>query len=400
MRFSSRKEKILTWAVAVGLLLLIIAAVFAPRPIDWSYSFSKSDRIPFGNNLVFESLTDLFPEKEIVTSWTPPHAFLDNKIPLNTNFIYINGRIKTEPEDAEEILKTASAGNHIFIAAERIFGALADTFKLEYKPDLLPNMDFFASDSVGFYFSNKKLRSGFGYWYPRWMTRFYFSRYDTARTTVLGHDNKGNTNYIRIKFGDGYFYLHSNPVAFTNYHLLSRNNSEYIFKSLSYLPAQSTVWDEFYKPRSMHQEGLFDYILDNRSLRMAWYTLLFGIIMLMFFGSKRVQRPIPVIKRPQNTSLSFIETLARLYYRRHDHLDIARKRFTYFLEFLRSRYFINTAVDENRIISEVSRKSGVSERSVAALFNMGNRLWNLRQISQEDLEQFNRQIDFFYNNCR
>ena len=137
MRFSSRKEKILTWAVAIGLLLLIIAAVFAPRPIDWSYSFSKNDKIPFGNNLVFESLGDLFPEKEIVTSWTPPHAFLDNKIPLNTNFIYINGRIKTEPEDAEEILKTASAGNHIFIAAERIFGALADTFKLEYKPDLL-----------------------------------------------------------------------------------------------------------------------------------------------------------------------------------------------------------------------------------------------------------------------
>jgi hypothetical protein len=122
--------------------------------------------------------------------------------------------------------------------------------------------------------------------------------------------------------------------------------------------------------------------------------------MLMFFGSKRVQRPIPVIKRPQNTSLSFIETMARLYYRRHDHLDIARKRFTYFLEFLRSRYFINTAVDENRIISEVSRKSGVSERSVAALFSMGNRLHNLKQISQEDLEQFNRQIEFFYNNCR
>jgi len=109
---------------------------------------------------------------------------------------------------------------------------------------------------------------------------------------------------------------------------------------------------------------------------------------------------LSVIKRPQNTSLSFIETMARLYYRRHDHLDIARKRFTYFLEFLRSRYFINTAVDENRIISEVSRKSGVSERSVAALFSMGNRLHNLKQISQEDLEQFNRQIEFFYNNCR
>jgi hypothetical protein len=401
MMQNSRRNKIFTWILVCALMVLVIAAIFAPRPIDWTYSFSMGDEIPFGSCLVHESLSTLFPGKEIITSYTAPKDFLDEKIPLKTNFIYIDGRIKIKDEDARELIKVASAGNHIFIAAEHIYGLLADTFRLDFKPELIPGTDFYRADSVGFYFANPRLKSVFGYWYPRWMTRFYFSRYDSTRTTVLGHDHKGKTNFIRVKAGEGYFYFNSNPLAFTNYHLLSRNNSEYIFKSLSYLPERSTVWDEYYKPRTnKSQEGLFNYVLDNPSLRLAWYVVLFGILALFVFGSRRRQRPIPVITKPENTSLSFIDTMARLYYSRHDHLDIATKRYTYFLEFLRSRYFINTAANGSKVISEVSQKSGVSERSVAALFKMGNKLEHLRQISQEDLEQFNRQIEFFYNNCR
>jgi len=399
MKKTSRQSKIFTWIVSIGLVMLVIAAIFAPRPLDWSYSFSRNDEIAFGNALTYKSLPALFADGEIVTSWTSPALFLDGKIPLNTNFIYINGRINVKEKDAEALLKAASAGNHVFMAAEHVYGMLADTFNLQFKPDLMPGMAFYDSDSVGFHFANPRLRSGFGYWYPKWMSRFYFTRYDSARTTVLGHDHKGDTNFIRVKQDEGWFYFHSNPLAFTNYHLLSRNNGEYVFKCLSYLPEQSTVWDEYYKPHTNRQEGLFDYVLDNRSLRMGWYLLFFGIIVFFVFGSRRRQRPVPVVKKPINTSLSFIDTVARLYYSRHDHLDIARKRYTYFLEFLRSRYYINTAADESRVIAEVSKKANVSERSVAAVFKMGEKLDKVRKISREDLDQFNRQIEYFYNNC-
>lgn len=400
MKKSSNKHTFLTWIIGLLLLLLVIAAIFAPRPIDWSYSFSKNDEIPFGTRLVHESLPSLFPEQELVTAWLNPTSFFDNKIPVNTNFIFINGRIKMEDADARELIKVASEGNHVFIAAEHVYGVLADTFELDFKPEIVPGMDFFNRDSVGFHFANPKLKKQFGYWYPRWMTRFYITDYDSTRTTVLGHDHMGKTNFIRVKQGNGFFYFNSNPLAFTNYHLLSRDNSEYIFKALSYLPEQATVWDEHYKPTSMHQEGLFDFVLSNRSLRIAWYLLFFGVLVMFVFGARRKQRAIPLLKRPENTSLSFVATVARLYFSRRDHLDIARKRYTYFQEFLRNRYYMDTAGDESKVIAEVSRKSGVSERSVAALFKMGNRLEHLRQISQEDLEQFNRQIEFFYNNCR
>ncbi|MFO8000276.1 MAG: DUF4350 domain-containing protein [Marinilabilia sp.] len=388
------------WVTGLALLVLIVAAIFAPAPIDWHYSFSRDDKIPFGNYLVFELLPEVFPGQEIVTSWTSPDSFLDEDISGNTNFIFINGRIEMNEKDAKKLLKTVSAGSQVFVAAEHVKGQLADTFDIDYKPHVVPGQNFYDKDSVGFHFTNDQLRSSFGYWHPRWMTRFYFDQYDSARTTVLGHDHRGDVNFIRVRHGEGFFYFHSNPLVFTNYHLLSRNNSEYIFKALSYLPVRRTVWDEYYKPRSRHQEGLFDYVLNNDSLRMAWYVVVFGILILLVFGARRKQRAIPVVSKPRNTSLSFVDTVAGLYYSRQDHLDIARKRFTYFLEYIRSRYYINTAARESRVIAEVSGKSGVSERSVAALFNMGNKLWRMTQITGEDLEQFNRQIEFFYNNCR
>jgi hypothetical protein len=216
MKKSNSKQSFLTWLVGALLLLLIVAAIFAPRPIDWSYSFSKNEEIPFGTYLIHESLPTLFPEEEMVTSWLSPASFLDEKMPLNTNFIFINGRIKMEDKDARELIKVASAGNHVFIAAEHVYGLLADTFNLDFKPDIAPGEAFFSSDSVGFHFANPKLKSGFGYWYPRWMTSFYFESYDSTRTTVLGHDQKGNSNFIRIKQGDGYFYVNRMPLAIPN----------------------------------------------------------------------------------------------------------------------------------------------------------------------------------------
>ncbi|MFW5889982.1 MAG: DUF4350 domain-containing protein [Marinilabiliaceae bacterium] len=388
------------WASGLAALVLIVAAVFAPRPLDWSYSFSRNKEIPFGNYLLFESLPNLFPGQEIETAWTRPDVFLEDEKPQNTNFIYINGRIEIEDDASQKLLDVASDGNHVFIATEHLYGKLADTLNVDYKPDVMGGSNFFGADSLGFRFTNPELRSSAGYWYPRWMTRFYFAKYDSTRTKVLGYDHKGDVNFIRVKQGDGFFYLHSNPLAFTNYHLLSRNNGEYISRAFSYLPVQRTVWDEFYKPGSRNQEGLFDYVLDHTSLRIAWYIVVFGIIVLMVFGTRRKQRPIPVVRKPVNTSLSFVGTVARLYYSRHDHLNIARKRYTYLLEFLRSRYYMNTFSDESKMISEVSRKSGVPERSVAVLFKMGNKLERVSQITREDLEQFNRQIEFFYNNCR
>ena len=393
-------SRLLTWLLAAALGVLVLAALLAPRPVDWRYSFSKDDEVPFGDALVFKALPALFPDNKVMTAWSEPTDFLEDKIPLQTNFIFINQKMNPSSEVVHQLLEVAAAGNHIFVAAESVSGLLADTFRLVTHSDPRGIERFSGTDSVGFNFANHRLKTVVGYWYPRWMTSHYFTRYDSARTTVLGHDHKGKTNFIRVKMGEGAFYFNCNPVAFTNYHLLSANNSDYIFKALSYLPEQSVVWDEHYKPGRRKALGVFNYVLENPSLRLAWYVIIFAVMVYFIFGSKRQQRAVPLVQKPENTTLSFAESVARLYFNRQDHLDIARKRFTYFLDFLRSHYYIDTGGDLQKIIAETAKKSGIRERTVAALFKVADNLKRVRYISAEDLEHFNRQIEFFYNNCR
>ena len=57
----------------------------------------------------------------------------------------------------------------------------------------------------------------------------------------------GNVNFLRIKYGEGNFFLNTVPLAFTNYHLLNSDNNEYVYKALSHLPVQQTFWDDYYK---------------------------------------------------------------------------------------------------------------------------------------------------------
>jgi hypothetical protein len=98
--------------------------------------------------------------------------------------------------------------------------------------------------------------------------------------------------------------------------------------------------------------------------------------------------------------LDFVETIARLYFLNQNHLNIAQKRYQYFLDYLRSTYYLDTSLPESRLIEETSRKSGVPERTLASIFRMAANIEKVHHISHEDLHQFNRQLEFFYKNCQ
>jgi len=392
-------NKTLLVVLAIAFIAFVVVAVFAPKPVDWSLSFSKRHERPLGNKLVYSVLPALFPGQNLVTMHSKLNAFLEGTIPLNTNFIFITNRFYPDSVETAVILKIIEAGNNVFVAAENFSPEFVKPIHL--KQVVMPVMDFsLPIDSINFNYSNRQLKTAFGYWFKKGISNNYISAYDSTRTTVLGYNQDGKTNFIRIKIGEGYLYLNSNPTAFTNYQLLSGNNSEYIFKCLSYLPVASTVWDEYHKPGGMLVGSELAYILNDRALRMAWYILLFGVLVYFIFKGKRRQRVIPVVEPPKNTSLEFIETVGRLYFVKHDHRGIARKRFIFFLDYLRTRYFVDTSVRDSKLIEDVSKKSGIAERTVAALFKVAGNLEKVNYISQEDLQQFNRQIEYFYKNCR
>lgn len=394
-----QSNKTLVFFLVLVFTVFVVVSVFAPKPVDWTSSYSQRHGRPLGERLVYSVLPDLFPRQNLVTMHTRLDDFLEETTPINTNFIYISDLFSPDSVETEKLFEVVEAGNMVFIAAERLAPDLMSRLNLQIQHSgaLDPSVP---RDSIQFNFANRRLNIAMGYWFKKAISNHYFTSYDTLRSTVLGYNQEGKTNFIRIKMGAGFIYLNSNPLAFTNYHLLSGNNSEYIFKCLSYLPVSSTVWDEHHKPGKAGVGSELGYILRNPSLRIAWYLLLIGVLVYFIFKGKRRQRPIPVEAPPRNNTLDFVETVGRLYFVNQDHKGIAQKRFVYFLDFLRTRYFVDTSKRDSQLIEEVAKKSGIPERTVAALFKVAGNLEKVRLISQEDLQQFNRQIEYFYKNCR
>lgn len=395
-------NKSLTIVLVIALVCLVIVAAVIPKQVDWSLSYSNKHGKPLGEKLVYSVLPSLFPDQSIVSMHSRLEDFLEGTIPLNTNFIYITDIYHPNEDEVEKLLEVVGAGNNLFIAAESFSEEFAKplNLNLEQIKQEVNVEDVYNPDSINYNYANRKLKTASGYWFKKAVSDNFFTSYDTINTTVLGYNRNGKTNFVRIKHGKGFIYLNNNPLSFTNYHLLSGYNSEYIFKCFSYLPVFPTVWDEFYKPGSNSGVSEISYILNDRALRIAWYLLLIGVLVYFIFKGKRYQRAIPVITPPKNNSLDFVETVGRLYFLKQDHKGIAQKRFIFFLDFLRTRYYVDTSIRDGKLIEEVSKKSGIAERAVASLFKVAGNLDKVIFISQEDLQQFNRQIEYFYKNCR
>ncbi len=370
-------------------LIVVVITLLKPEPVDWTVSFSKDDKIPYGSYILFTLLPDLFPDQEIQSSWLPSYNALEDSMLESTNYLIINKSFAPDPLDTRQLLKYVENGNTVFIAAQNFSRNFADTLGIKTGVELLE------SDSVQINFVNSSIRSTGDYVYKKGTVSFYFSEVDTSKTLVLGKTNEDKINYIKVPFGEGNLLLSTVPLAFTNYNLLFQNNIDYIFKALSYLPVQKTIWDEYYKVNRRLVNTPLKFILSKESLKWAYYVLLFTLIVFIIFESKRRQRIIPVIKPLSNTTLEFVETIGRLYYQSSDHKNLAEKKTAYFLESIRSKYYLKTNHINDDFLNALSEKSGIALEEVKGLFSKIERINQQDQISQGELIQLTRAIELF-----
>ncbi|MCW3784974.1 DUF4350 domain-containing protein [Plebeiibacterium sediminum] len=397
----NNKNKYLLWGIIAGFILYLVILVLNPKPVDWSLSFSKDDDIPYGNKILFNELETVFDSSDIYTCHSPMYNYIDNNRfdeYDDASFIFINTGFTPAEIDFNKLLNCVKHGSNIFIVASSFSKNVTDSlnFKVESKINIYTGKN----DSINLNFENSKLKNETGYTYRRAYSKNFFSKIDTARSTILGKIKDTGTNFIKVQYGEGHFFINLNPFVFTNFNVLLDNNYEYVFKSLSYLPRNTKViWDEYYKGKPRPSSSLVRYILSQKALKYAWYILLFAIASYLIFGAKRVQRRIPIVDPPKNTTLTFIETIGRLYFRKKNHLDLAQKKFNYFLEFLRTKYFINTSVINDDFIKETSVKLDLPEKIIKKLFSQAERLKMNISYTEEDLEQLSRNIEFIYQKC-
>jgi hypothetical protein len=376
--------------VLVVFILMVLVKMFTPEPTDWIPSYSKNDKIPYGSYLLFEILPDLFPGRKIETTNLPFFNITNQKNIENKNIIIICSHFSPDDLDAKVLRDLLEKGNDVFIAANSFGKKIADSLKLN------TNYSFFGGvDSAEVNFVNPKLKQQEYYRFSQGSYNHYITNIDTNKVTVLGIKNSNFINFLKVKVGKGYLYLHTLPTVFTNYNLL-KSDRDYIYKCLSYLNVRDVLWDEYYKEVNKYQSTPIRYILSQPSLRWGYFSFLFAIILFVIFKGRRDQRIIPVIKPLANTTLEFIRTVGNLYFKQSNHKNIAEKKITYFMDLIRTKYSIKIVNLNDEMIHQLSDKSMIEINEIRKMFNIFNLVTISQSIKRDTLIELNDLIENFY----
>ena len=378
----------------ITLIILTIIKIAEPEEVDWSKSFAKKDKIPYGGYIIYDISKGLFPDKEFELKELPIYNTLKGKYHYNTNYVFINTYFSPDRLDTEYLLDYVAEGNDVFISALGIYGNLADSLQIKTY-DV-----FFSQDSVNINFSLAGLKSDSGYSYFKGNFENYFSEFDTTLVQVLGKNGNDKVNFLRIKYGEGNFLLNTVPLAFTNYHLLNSANNEYVYKALSHLPSQNTFWDDYYKDGNKYSATILQYILSQKALKWAYFFMLVSVFLFIFFYGRRKQRIIPVMSPLTNTTLEFVETVGNLYYQQKDFKNIAEKKISYLLDYLRNKYSIKASTFNEETISKITEKSSINTGILKSLFKEIKKINDSTKITEDELININYKIEKFYERTR
>ena len=402
--------------------------------IDWSVTLDHESKAPYGSSIAYETLPHYFPaaRREPLSRWfryegvdEHMHASYDSAALL----VMLGLDYYVTDEEWLKVLSFARAGNEVFLLAsqldnnavrslgcEKVFGGLEDyplTSKnhgrqsehaLRLMPDTTRSYGF-TGRAILSYFNLRPIADADSLFgdenamdedpTTRAESRIVHASIDTP-ADVLGI-TAGEPDFIRYRIGNGHITLHAAPLVLSNYFLLQPTNREYLDAIWHSFPSNISVvyWNEYFKrtTESSKLSVLMKYPATRWALIIAAVTLLIYVL----FGLKRLQRIVPVVPPVENASVSFVETVGRLYYNKGAHANLAEKMIQHFLEWVRTNYYLDTSQINEAFGQQLAAKSGKPEAEITALLQ---RIHEIRlgamPVTPEYLFQLYRSIQSFY----
>ncbi|WP_167333115.1 DUF4350 domain-containing protein [Maribacter forsetii] len=377
--------------------------IVRPRPINWRPSYTSVSKIPFGCFVLFNELPNIFSNNEIESVENSMYDILIQRdSSIRSNYLIINDFVYLDEQETNQVLKYVADGNQVFIASNNLTGQLADTLNIEIRQQY-----DIQEDSVKASFTNQNFEQEHFY-FTRGVDPSYFASVDTLKTEILGHlqfksstflennedEIKVQPNFIKTTFGKGNFLINTLPVAFTNYYVLG-DNSNYSVQSFSYLNDQLLYWDDYKKSGRKVITSPMRFILNQPALKWSYYLLVIGLLLFVIFKAKREQRIIPIIKPLENSSVEFAKTVGSLYYQHRDYTNLNNKKITYFLTHIRNKYYLNTSVLDENLITQLSAKAGKPKEETKALIELILNLKNKTVHTEQDSLTLVQKINTF-----
>lgn len=391
--------------IAINSVIIALLAAFMPRQLNWNPSFSKMHSYPYGAEAIYENVKDLFDDEQPDVFDGPLYNMLKDTMIERSNYVFVNTDFYIDSLDQSALFDFVAKGNNAFISAQNFSYELTDSLGLEVNTKFndFPSLDELnqSSTSMNLVSDGGILDSSFTF-KSQWSFN-HFEERDSVDVDVLGLGiQDSQVNFIKVKYGNGYFFLHTFPFAFTNYYLMKEGNQSYIADAFSRLPKDfDFIWDEHYKPlKSSVQKSPLSVLLRYPAFRWVYWISIIGIILFMIFYAKRRQRPIPIINPPKNESLNFINTLGSLYFNKGSHKDLSAKKISVFKDHLSQKYFMKDLEFTPLEAEKLARKSGRKEELVLRIFELIRNYSQLKTLSDGQIKALVNNINKFYDRNR
>jgi hypothetical protein len=371
----------------IFIIVMIIMALFEvnkTESTDWRKNFDINQKSPFGLFVFAKEINGLFKNKVKKIDQTPYDYYHQDKRPEHNILIIEN---KLDKQSWNKILNQVSNGSDAMLIVSDIPKEI--------------------SDSIGYYDSNisfedenvlkltdRKYQNDF----------IKLDKFPSGRgftfikpgTEVLGKtvekNNTDQANFIKIKFGKGKIYVHCEPLFITNYYLLKRGSVQYAQNVFSYLGDRETLW--FVEGSSKTSQFFLRFILSNPALKYAWWVLLGGLTLFIFFNAKRKQRIVPVMEPLKNTSVDFVKSIGNLYVQEGDFHDMMAKKAQYFLNKVRMDLLIDTQNLDEEFAKKLHLKTGKPVEMINEAVDFIKKASDpYAAVMKEDLAKMNKLLD-------
>ena len=391
------------YLAGIFLLVLIILLIdtFRIKPTNWKPTYSLDYKNPFDLYVFNREIKNIIPENRITRILSTPYEYIQNQtdtvtyLMIRQNMYFIGDTV---------ILEKVKEGSNLFVSSENFVRNITDSLALKYT-EADSDLSLKKLDVLTLSLTNKNWSKA-NYKMKPVNNTFAFVDADAATTTILGTeklpDGKIYPNFLKIKYGKGYIFIHNQPQVFTNHALLSEQSSAgYVAHLLSYIPKdRPVVWfvqGQTSNPNAPKNETGLSVVFRYPALRAVWLLLVYGLLLYIFFNSKRRQRIVPVIKPLRNTTVEFVQTIGNLYYQQGNTANVIDKKIVFFLDRIRTGYFIDTSKLDERFAEKLKSKSEKDIELITEIIDFINEFRKNKTAEKKDLIHINKLIEAFWD---
>lgn len=367
------------------MVILALLEVNKKEVVDWRKNFDVNEKSPFGLFVFNQEAKDLFKNNLKKIDVTAYDYYNQNNKKKPHNIVVIESDI--DIQSWNKIITEVSKGSDAMLIMSKMPKEISDS--IGYYDSQISFEDTNVLKLTDKKFQNDfikldKFPSGRGFSYIK------------PGVQVLGKtvekENSDQANFIKVKLGKGNIYVHSEPLFLTNYYLLKSGNTKYAQNIFSYLDDKETLW--FVEANTKESHFFMRFILANPALKYAWWLLLGGLVLFIFFNAKRKQRIVPIIEPLKNTSVDFVKSIGNLYMQEGDFHDMMAKKAQYFLNKVRLDLLIDTQYLNEEFAKKLQLKTGKNIDVINEAVSLISKAQDpYASVMKEDLAKMNQLLD-------